>query len=202
MSQSLNDQIRAVVSDVFDAAITELSADSSPETLERWDSMQHLNLVLALEQRFDIQLMPEEIETMISVGMVEHVGFKNYRTYLQVVAASLGEEGRFVCQGICNSVSSYQLDPWMRRYIFPNSVLPSLSSLTNAAGGRFLVENLLNQLKDLHFQSRAHYTALFTNDPPLGRLTGQSLLADRRNRTLVAHRKRRRRRCRGVRRRG
>jgi len=73
MSQSLSDQIRAVVSDVFDAAITELSADSSPETLERWDSMQHLNLVLALEQRFDIQLMPEEIETMISVGMVERI---------------------------------------------------------------------------------------------------------------------------------
>src|SRR5258705_6169177 len=76
--------------------------------------------------------------------MVEHVGFRNYSTYFQVVAASLGEEGRFVCQGICNSVSSYQLDPWMRRYVFPNSVLPSLSSLTKAAEGRFLVEDLLN----------------------------------------------------------
>ena len=80
----------------------------------------------------------------VSVGMVEHVGFKNYRTYLGLAAASLGKEGRFLCQGICNPLPSYQLDPWMRRYIFPNSVLPSLSGLTKAAEGFFLVEDVLN----------------------------------------------------------
>ena len=80
----------------------------------------------------------------VSVGMVEHVGFKNYRVYLRAVADSLGREGRFLCQGICNPVSSFQLDPWVRRYVFPNSVLPSLSRLTKAAEGLFLVEDVLN----------------------------------------------------------
>ena len=80
----------------------------------------------------------------VSVGMVEHVGFKNYRAYLQAVATSLGKNGRFLCQGICNPVSSNQLDPWIRRYIFPNSVLPSLSRLTKAAEGLFLVDDVLN----------------------------------------------------------
>jgi cyclopropane-fatty-acyl-phospholipid synthase len=80
----------------------------------------------------------------VSVGMVEHVGFKNYRVYLRSVADSLGQEGRFLCQGICNPVSSFQLDPWVRRYIFPDSVLPSLSRLTKAAEGLLLVEDVLN----------------------------------------------------------
>jgi cyclopropane-fatty-acyl-phospholipid synthase len=76
--------------------------------------------------------------------MVEHVGFKNYRVYLRAVADSLGRGGHFLCQGICNPVSSFQLDPWVRRYIFLNSVLPSLSRLTKAAEGLFLVEDVLN----------------------------------------------------------
>lgn len=95
-------------------------------------------------QLCDYRRLRGPFDRAVSVGMVEHVGFKNYRTYLQVVAASLGKGSRFLCQGICNSVSIYQLDPWMRRYVFPNSVLPSLSSLTKAAGGLFLVEDVLN----------------------------------------------------------
>ena len=80
----------------------------------------------------------------VSVGMVEHVGFKNHRAYLRTVADSLGREGRFLCQGICNPISRRQLDPWIERYIFPNSVLPSLARLTKAAGGSFRVEEVLN----------------------------------------------------------
>jgi cyclopropane-fatty-acyl-phospholipid synthase len=80
----------------------------------------------------------------VSIGMVEHVGFKNYRPYLQKIADSLGEEGLFLCHGIGNPVSGWQLDPWIRRYIFPNSILPSLARLTKAAEGLFLVEDVSN----------------------------------------------------------
>lgn len=80
----------------------------------------------------------------VSVGMVEHVGSRNYRTYLRAIANSLGNEGRFLCQGICNPISGWQLDPWMRRYIFPNSILPSLARLTKAAEGLFLIEDVRN----------------------------------------------------------
>jgi cyclopropane-fatty-acyl-phospholipid synthase len=92
----------------------------------------------------DYRRLRGTFDRVVSVGMIEHVGFKNYRTYMRVVADSLGKEGHFLCQGICNSVSNFQLDPWMRRYIFPNSVLPSLSRLTKAAEGLFLVEDVLN----------------------------------------------------------
>ncbi len=89
----------------------------------------------------DYRQVEGQFDRAVSIGMVEHVGFKNYRTYLRLVANSLGEEGRFLCQGICNPVSHWQLDPWIRRYIFPNSILPSLARLTKAAEGLFLVEN-------------------------------------------------------------
>lgn len=48
----------------------EITADSSPETIKAWDSTQHLSFVLALEEQFHIQLSPEEIEQMTSVGAI------------------------------------------------------------------------------------------------------------------------------------
>jgi cyclopropane-fatty-acyl-phospholipid synthase len=106
---------------------------------ERW--CRGLDVQIQLRDYREIR---GRFDCAVSVGMVEHVGFKNYRAYLQAVATSLGKNGRFLCQGICNPVSSNQLDPWIRRYIFPNSVLPSLSRLTKAAEGLFLVEEVLN----------------------------------------------------------
>ena len=80
----------------------------------------------------------------VSVGMIEHVGYKNYRVYFRKIAESLGKEGLFLCQGIGNPVSVWQLDPWIRHYIFPNSILPSLARLTKAAESLFLIEDALN----------------------------------------------------------
>ena len=92
----------------------------------------------------DYRQVRGRFDRAVSVGMVEHVGFKNYRTYLRAVAHSLGKDGLFFCQGICNPISSWQLDPWIRRYIFPNSILPSLARLTKAAEGLFRVEEVVN----------------------------------------------------------
>ena len=92
----------------------------------------------------DYREVQGKFDRAVSVGMIEHVGFKNYRRYLRATADSLGEGGRFLCQGICNPISKMQLDPWIERYIFPNSVLPSLSRLTAAAEGHFLVEDVIN----------------------------------------------------------
>ncbi|HYU47550.1 MAG TPA: acyl carrier protein [Terriglobales bacterium] len=64
------EQVRAIASDIFGLPAGKITADSSPETIENWDSMQHLNLVLALEEKFGLQLSPEEIEQMKSVGAV------------------------------------------------------------------------------------------------------------------------------------
>jgi acyl carrier protein len=63
-------QVQAIASDIFGVPASKITADSSPETVETWDSMQHLNLVLAVEEKFGLQLSPEEIEAMKSVSAV------------------------------------------------------------------------------------------------------------------------------------
>ena len=69
MSSTL-DQLRTIASDIFSVPADKITADSSPQTIENWDSMQHLNLVLAVEEKFGVQLSPEEVEQMKSVGAV------------------------------------------------------------------------------------------------------------------------------------
>src|SRR6266516_4658441 len=86
----------------------------------------------------------ERFDRAVSVGMVEHVGYKNYRTYMQAAARSLAEDGLFLCQAICGNVSRFHTDPWIERYIFPNSMLPSIARLTRAAEGVFIVEDVKN----------------------------------------------------------
>lgn len=73
MSPPLLSQVLEVASDVFGVAPSSLSAASSPDTVENWDSVQHLNLVLALEARFGVQINPEDIEKMKSLGAIEQV---------------------------------------------------------------------------------------------------------------------------------
>ena len=63
---------------------------------------------------------------------------------MQFVSAALGEDGLFLCQGICGNFSRFHTDPWINRYIFPNSVLPSLASLARAAEGFLILEDVSN----------------------------------------------------------
>jgi len=92
----------------------------------------------------DYREVTDQFDRVASVGMVEHVGRKNYRTYMRTVARSLGKDGLFLCQGICGNSSHVYADPWIERYIFPNSMLPSLARLTRAAEGVFIVEDVKN----------------------------------------------------------
>jgi cyclopropane-fatty-acyl-phospholipid synthase len=92
----------------------------------------------------DYREVTGRFDRVVSVGMVEHVGYRNYRTYMRTAVRSLGENGLFLCQGICGNFSRFHTDPWIKRYIFPNSVLPSLACLTRAAEGIFTVEDVKN----------------------------------------------------------
>lgn len=67
MSEALRDQITRAMADVFDVQADEISANTSPETLEAWDSINHLSLVLALEQIFAVSFDLEEIPELTSV---------------------------------------------------------------------------------------------------------------------------------------
>ena len=92
----------------------------------------------------DYREITGQFDRAVSVGMVEHVGHKNYRTYFRRTAACLVDEGLFLCQGIGGNISRKQLDPWIKRYIFPNSTLPSVALLARAAEGAFVFEELEN----------------------------------------------------------
>lgn len=92
----------------------------------------------------DYREIRDQFDRVVSVGMIEHVGYRNYRAYMRAVFRSLGAGGLFVCQGIAANLPGFALDPWMRRYIFPNSVLPSLGRLARAAEGLFFIEGMEN----------------------------------------------------------
>lgn len=70
MSNAIFDQVRGIAADVFSLPAGSIMPASSPETIASWDSIQHLNLVLALEERFGMQVTPEEIEQMRTIGQV------------------------------------------------------------------------------------------------------------------------------------
>jgi acyl carrier protein len=70
VTASILDEVRQVLADILNVPIERIDKDSSPETLPDWDSLQHLNLVLALEQNSGLEFSPEEIEQMLSVNAI------------------------------------------------------------------------------------------------------------------------------------
>ena len=64
------EKTRAIVADIFEVPLETVTPQSSPDTIATWDSMHHLNLVLALEQEFSVQFSPEEIEQLLSVELI------------------------------------------------------------------------------------------------------------------------------------
>ena len=85
-------------------------------------------------------------DRIFSLGMFEHVGVRHYRTYLDVVRRCLRDEastggGLFLLHTIGGNVSVDHTDPWIGRYIFPNSMLPSMRQIASACEGRFVVED-------------------------------------------------------------
>ncbi len=83
-------------------------------------------------------------DKVVSVGMVEHVGSKNYRTLMRTVRRCLKDEGLFLLHSIGTAASNTHIDPWIDRYIFPNSQLPSAAQLAGAADGLFVLEDWHN----------------------------------------------------------
>jgi cyclopropane-fatty-acyl-phospholipid synthase len=86
----------------------------------------------------------ERFDAVVSVGMMEHVGYKNYRVYLETAARCLEPGGLFLCHSIGGNVARVRTDPWLDRYIFPDSLLPSVSQVAAAAEGLFVIEDVHN----------------------------------------------------------
>jgi acyl carrier protein len=69
-TSTIFEQVRSIAADLFEVPAAQITSESSPETLESWDSVQHLNLVLGLEQHFNLQFEPEEMDRMKTIAAV------------------------------------------------------------------------------------------------------------------------------------
>ena len=90
----------------------------------------------------DYRELTEQFDRVASVGMVEHVGSRNYPAFMKVAHRCLKPGGLFLLHTIGNNRSVRSGDPWIEKYIFPNSMLPSLPQLARAAEPYFMVEDL------------------------------------------------------------
>ncbi len=89
----------------------------------------------------DYRELKERFDRIISIGMFEHVGYKNYRAYMEVVHRCLKPDGLFLLHTIARNKSVNSTDPWIEKYIFPNSMLPSAKQVTSASEGLFILED-------------------------------------------------------------
>ena len=76
--------------------------------------------------------------------MFEHVGDKNYASFFEVARRCLSPRGLLLLHSIGTNISRHRTDPWIARYIFPNSMLPSAVQITKAFEGRFVLEDWHN----------------------------------------------------------
>jgi len=83
-------------------------------------------------------------DKIVSVGMFEHVGWKNYRTFMRVAHRCLKDDGIFLLHTIGGNESTRTCDPWVTRYIFPNGMLPSITQISRSVEGLFAVEDWHN----------------------------------------------------------
>ena len=74
----------------------------------------------------DYRQLDGQFDKIVSVGMFEHVGPKNYPAYFEAVYRLLKDDGLFLLHTIGNHQTNPILDPWIDRYIFPNGKLPSV----------------------------------------------------------------------------
>ena len=92
----------------------------------------------------DYRQLKGKFDRIVSVGMFEHVGHKNYRQFMQVVDRCLKEDGLFLLHTIGNRYSVTYGERWSNKYIFPNGMLPSLAQIFRATEKLFVTEDLHN----------------------------------------------------------
>lgn len=92
----------------------------------------------------DYRELDETFDAVYSIGMFEHVGHKNYRSYFEVARRCLKPDGLSVLHCIGSNGTPSQPDPWIEKYIFPNSMIPAATQVTEALENLFVVEDWHN----------------------------------------------------------
>lgn len=92
----------------------------------------------------DYRDVNEKFDHIISIGMFEHVGYKHYRTYMEVAERCLKDDGLFLLHTIGANTSESINNPWLDKYIFPGYHLPSVAQISAAAENLFVMEDWHN----------------------------------------------------------
>ena len=92
----------------------------------------------------DYRDISDQFDRVVSIGMFEHVGPKNYETYFEVVQRNLKPEGLFLLHTIGANSTMLNADAWTNKYIFPNGCLPSIENIAHHSSGKFIMEDWHN----------------------------------------------------------
>lgn len=93
----------------------------------------------------DYRDLQGQFDRVASLGMLEHVGGKNYRTFMQIAKKCLKPDGLFLLHTIGkNQLTPTHRNEWMTKYIFPNGALPSIDQLGESWEGIFIMEDWHN----------------------------------------------------------
>jgi cyclopropane-fatty-acyl-phospholipid synthase len=91
----------------------------------------------------DYRTFNGQFDRVASVGMFEHVGYKNYRPFMEMVNCCLEDEGLFLLHTIGSNTPNYG-EPWLNKYIFPNGMLPSAAQIAQSTEQLFVMEDWHN----------------------------------------------------------
>lgn len=121
----------------------------------------------------DYRDVHEEFDRAVSIGMFEHVGYKNYDTYMRIVHRNLKKEGLFLLHTIGCNVSQVTGNRWMMKYIFPNSMLPSIKQIGESIEKKFVMEDWHNFGPDYALTLEAWYKNFNDNWPMIKEAYGE-----------------------------
>jgi cyclopropane-fatty-acyl-phospholipid synthase len=105
------------------------------------DHYSHLPIDIRLD---DYRNATGVYDAVVSIGLMEHVGLKNYRSYMELADRLLAPNGVAFVHTIASNRQRNHIEPWFNKYIFPNAVLPTLASLISAMEGIFVPEDVHN----------------------------------------------------------
>ena len=73
MENKLEDRIKNIMSAVFEIPEEQIKDNSSPDTIESWDSLKHMNLIIALEEEFEVEFTDNEIFELMNYTLIKSI---------------------------------------------------------------------------------------------------------------------------------
>jgi cyclopropane-fatty-acyl-phospholipid synthase len=124
----------------YQVSVTGITISKEQQKLAQ-ERCKDLDVKILLTDYRDIE---DEFDRVVSIGMFEHVGPKNYETYFKVVRKNLKPDGLFLLHTIGSNSTMLNADAWTSKYIFPNGCLPSVENIAHHSSGKFVMEDWHN----------------------------------------------------------